>query len=105
MSYRNWSLERCNEELKARGHRHDFTDLGVARAVCVSMAIEFDTCNDEVKQYRFATDSEHGYLHARNWDEAKMMLRDLVPVEMLRHGAAGWVEDIHGNRYDRGFEV
>ena len=101
-NYKNWSLDRCNEELGAAGHYSQHNDIYEARAAVVAMIAEYETNEDSVKAYAFHTDSEHGYIHARNWDEAKQMLRDMIPYEALRDGAWGWVQDINGSRHEIG---
>lgn len=59
--------------------------------------IDYSTVADHVYEYKFATDSEHGSIMARDFAEAKMQLD-----KMLQDcdGGFGWVEDHDGERYE-----
>ena len=53
------------------------------------MTIDYTTVATKVFQYRFATDSEQGSIMARDFIEAKQMLRDKIDDT---DGGEGWVE-------------
>lgn len=103
IAIRGWSLADLNEEFIAAGNMCH-TDLDEARKAMTKLLLEdFVDETNTVEQYKYATDSEHGFLHARSFEEAKAMLCELVTDETLRHGATGWVEDSNGNRFERKF--
>ena len=61
------------------------------------MTIDYTTVATKVFQYRFATDSEQGSIMARDFIEAKQMLRDKIDDT---DGGEGWVEDKDGYRFN-----
>ena len=80
-----------------------FTDLVESHPICeearsalADETPDYSTLADKVFSYKFATDSEHGTIMARDFTEAKMELD-----KMLQDcdGGFGWVEDHDGERY------
>ena len=50
-------------------------------------------------QYRFATDSESGYITADDFTNACQELHKMLPPDAIADGAWGWVADECGIRY------
>jgi len=50
-------------------------------------------------EFRFATDSETGTIHAETFDAACHKLDEMLTEVALENGAWGWVEDGDGERY------
>ena len=64
------------------------------------MAQVIETMDDvatTVCQFSFATDSEHGVITARDFDEAIDRLREMLADA---DGGWGWVQDLDGNRFE-----
>lgn len=99
---RNWSLDAINEELGAACHYSQHNDLHEAREALVAMLTQYFVTDEPVEQYSYRTDGEHGFLHARNFAQAKEMLREIVTVEVIADGGWGWVDDTDGYRYEIG---
>lgn len=58
--------------------------------------VDYSTVATEVHEYRFVADSEQGLIMARDFTEAKQMLRDKIDDT---DGGEGWVEDQDGYRF------
>lgn len=99
---RNWSLDAINEELGAACHYSQHNELHEAREALVAMLTKDFVTDEPVEQYSYRTDGEHGFLHARNFAEAKQMLREIVTDEAIEDGGWGWVDDVDGCRYEFG---
>lgn len=50
--------------------------------------------------FAFATDSESGYLSAKDFSDACQQLSRLVPAVVVKNGGWGWVEDQDGSRFE-----
>lgn len=57
---------------------------------------------DFVSYFKFATDSEHGWLAAGSFRTAKVYLESMVTPDTIANGGWGWVEDHYGTRYQIG---
>lgn len=60
---------------------------------------QYDYCADEVCEYTYRTDAGLGVIVARDFLEAKIMLRSMISPSAQDDGAWGWVEDVDGCRY------
>jgi hypothetical protein len=55
---------------------------------------------DSISYFKFATDSEHGFIAAGSFRTAKVYLESMLPNDARRHGAWGWVDNGEGTRYE-----
>lgn len=97
-----WSLNAINMELGAAGHYSQHNDITEAREALVSMLTNCWVSDEQAEQYAYKTDSEHGVIVARNFAEAKLMLRDMLTAAAIDDGGWGWVDDVDGTRYEIG---
>lgn len=63
------------------------------------LQVDYLVVPDVVFEYTYKTDSCHGVAIARDFDEAKSMLSDMLPDEAVADGAWGWIQDQDGTRF------
>jgi hypothetical protein len=63
------------------------------------LQVDYLVVPDVVFEYPYKTDSCHGVAIAKDFDEAKSMLSDMLPDEAIADGAWGWIQDQDNTRF------